>query len=102
MVLLEFSMSPLDKGESLSPYVSRIINVIDQSNINYRLTAMGTILEGEYDEVMVIVRDCFKELEKDCNRISVSLKIDYRKGSQSRMNSKIDKIETILKRNIKK
>ena len=95
-------MSPMDKGESLSPYVSRIINIIDRSGINYCLTAMGTILEGEYDEVMTVVGGCFKELEKDCNRISVSLKMDYRKGSQSRMNSKIDKIETLLKREIKK
>jgi uncharacterized protein YqgV (UPF0045/DUF77 family) len=63
---------------------------------------MGTILEGEYDEVMSIVRDCFKELEIDCNRISVNLKMDYRRGSQSRMDSKINKIETLLKRKIKK
>ena len=102
MVLLEFSMSPMDKGESLSPYVSRIIDVIDKSGITYRLTAMGTILEGEYDEVMAVVRDCFKELEKDCNRISVNLKMDYRKSSESRMNTKINKIETLLKRNVKK
>ena len=95
-------MSPMDKGESLSPYVSRIINIIDRSGINYRLTAMGTILEGEYDEVMTVVRGSFRELKKDCNRISVSLKMDYRKGSQSRMISKIDKIETLLKRDIKK
>ena len=102
MVLLEFSMSPLDKGESLSPYVSRIIDIIDKSGINYRLTAMGTILEGEYDEVMSVVRDCFNELEKDCNRISINLKMDYRKGSESRIHSKINKIETLLKRNVKK
>ena len=102
MVLLEFSMSPMDKGESLSPYVSRIIDKIDKSGINYRLTAMGTILEGEYDEVMSVVRDCFRELEKDCNRISVNLKMDYRKSSESRMNTKINKIETLLKRNVKK
>lgn len=102
MVLLEFSMSPLDKGESLSPFVSRIIDVIDKSGVTYRLTAMGTILEGEYDEVMSVVRNCFKELERDCMRISVNLKIDYRKGSQSRMNSKIDKIETLLKRDVNK
>ncbi len=102
MVLLEFSMSPLDKGESLSPYVSRIIEIVDKSGVNYRLTAMGTILEGEYDEVILVVRDCFKELEKDCKRISVNLKMDYRKGPQSRMDSKINKIETLLKRDIKK
>jgi len=102
MVLIEFSMSPMDKGESLSPYVSRIIDVIDKSGITYRLTAMGTILEGEYDEVMAVVRDCFKELERDCKRISVNLKMDYRDGSQSRLDSKINKIETLLKREIKK
>jgi uncharacterized protein YqgV (UPF0045/DUF77 family) len=49
-----------------------------------------------------VVRKCFKELEKDCARISVNLKMDYRKGSQSRMDSKTDKIETILNRKIKK
>ena len=92
MVLLEFSMSPLDKGESLSPYVSRIIEIVDKSGVNHRLTAMGTILEGEYDEVMSVVRDCFKELREDCNRISVNLKMDYRKGPQSRMDSKINKL----------
>ena len=51
MVLLEFSMSPLDKGESLSPYVSRIIKIIDESGISYRLNPMGTVLEGEYDDM---------------------------------------------------
>jgi uncharacterized protein (TIGR00106 family) len=102
MVLADFSMSPLDKGESLSAYVSKIINIIDKSGINYKLTAMGTILEGDYDEVMTVIRDCFNVMEKDCNRISISLKIDYRKGNASRIDAKINKIEEILKRQINK
>ncbi len=100
MVLLEFSMSPLDKGESLSPYVSRILKIIDESGIDYRLNPMGTVLEGEWDEVMKIVRDCFLELEKDCKRISVSIKIDYRRGKEKRMNRKIDKVEKTLGRKL--
>lgn len=102
MVLLEFSMSPLDKGESLSPYVARILNVIDKSGIDFRLTAMGTILEGEYKAVMDVVQKCFYELQKDCNRISVALKIDYRAGQESRLHNKVQKIESLLNKKLPK
>ena len=102
MVLLEFSMYPTDKGESVSPYVSRILNIIDESGIAYKLTPMGTVLEGEWDRVMQGVSACYKELEKDCNRISVNLKVDYRKGSESRLDSKIEKIESLLGKELKK
>ncbi|MGD9898897.1 MAG: MTH1187 family thiamine-binding protein [Calditrichaceae bacterium] len=100
MVLLEFTMSPLDKGESLSPYVARILDIIDRSGVTYQLSAMATILEGEYTEVMDVVRKCFLELEKDCSRISISVKIDYRKGSESRLRSKTDRVENILGRKL--
>ena len=102
MVLLEFSMSPFGKGESLSPYVSRVLNVIDQSGVRYKLTPMGTILEGEWEEVMAVVTNCYKELEKDCNRISTSIRIDYRKGSTSRMQQKINSLENRLKKELSK
>ncbi len=102
MVLIEFSMFPLDKGESLSPYVARILDVIDKSGVNYRLNPMGTVLEGNYDEVMDVVRDCFLALQKDCNRISMTLKMDYRKTEHSRLESKIQKVESILQRKLKK
>lgn len=102
MVLLEFSMSPTDKGESLSQYVARIVELIDESNVTYRLTPMGTILEGEWDEVFSVVGGCFKLLQTDCNRISVNIKVDYRKGKESRLESKINKVESILGREVKK
>ncbi|MGE5401488.1 MAG: MTH1187 family thiamine-binding protein [Ignavibacteriales bacterium] len=100
MVLLEFSMSPLDKGESLSSYISRILNYIDESGVTYKLTPMGTILEGEWDEVMGVVTGCFRLLEEDCSRISVNLKVDYRAGKESRMESKIRKVEKILNKKL--
>ena len=102
MVMIEFSMFPTDKGESVSPYVARILDVIDSSGVTYRLTPMGTILEGEYDEVMGVVRACFKELEKDCSRISMTLKMDYRKTSESRLNKKVAKLESLLNKELKK
>ena len=101
MVLLEFSMSPFDKGESLSKYVARSIDIIDRSGIPYRLTPMGTILEGEWDEVMKVVRDCHEAMKQDCRRISTSIKIDYREGPAGRIDAKVKAIEERLGRKLK-
>ena len=101
MVLLEFSMSPLGKGESVSKYVSRSLDIIDKSGIPYRLNPMGTVLEGEWDEVFAVVRKCYARMKKDCNRISCSIKVDYRKGHSGRLVSKMASVETALKRAVK-
>lgn len=101
MVLAEFSMFPTDKGESVSAYVSQILDVIDASGISYQLTPMGTILEGSWDDVFKVISECFRVLQPQCSRISTTIKVDYRKGEASRMTSKIDKIEHLLKRDIK-
>jgi uncharacterized protein (TIGR00106 family) len=93
MVLLEFAMSPTGEGESLSRHVARILDVIDRSGVPYQLTAMGTILEGDWDAVMGVVGDCFRALQADCPRIGMNLKMDYRAGSESRLRSKIDAVE---------
>jgi uncharacterized protein (TIGR00106 family) len=101
MVLLEFSMSPLGKGESVSKYVSRSLDIIDKSGVAYRLNPMGTVLEGEWDEVFGVVRQCYERMKKDCNRISCSIKVDYRKGHSGRLVSKVASVERTLKRAIK-
>ena len=101
MVLLEFAMTPHGKGESLSPYVARILDIIDRSGVAYQLTPMGTILEGSWDEVMGVVGDCFRALEADCPRIAMNLKMDYRVGDESRLRSKVDAVEKQLGRKLR-
>lgn len=100
MVLLEFSMFPTDKGESKSAYVSQILNLIDESGLAYQLTPMGTIIEGEWEEVMALVSRCFNHLKPQANRIFSTIKIDWRNTSDSRMKSKIAKIESLLDKEI--
>lgn len=98
MVLLEFSMSPFDKGASVSEYVARSLDIIDKSGLPYQLTPMGTIVEGEWEEVMALVTACHKAMSRDCERISTSMKIDYRAGKSGRLKSKIQAIESKLGR----
>lgn len=100
MVLLEFAMAPAGKGESVSEYVARILDVIDRSGVRYQLTPMGTILEGDWSDVMGVVTACFQALQTDCARIGMNLKIDYRAGPESRLTSKIEAIEQRLGRKL--
>lgn len=95
-ILLEFSMSPLTKGESVSEYVSRSLAIIDQSGLPYRLNPMGTVIEGPWDEVMGVVKACLDRMRQDCDRISTIVKIDYRKGKTGRLASKIESVQQKL------
>ena len=93
MVLLEFQMAPHVASESVSQYVAQILDIIDQSGLPYQLTPMGTILEGEWDEVMSVVTHCFKHLAKHHSRVGTNIKVDYRAGPAGRLKSKIESVE---------
>jgi uncharacterized protein (TIGR00106 family) len=98
IVLAELTLYPLDKGESLSPYVARCIDVIDSSGLTYRCHAMGTVVEGELDDVLTVAQRCFEALAADCNRIELGLKIDYRKDRTGGIDAKIASVEQKLGR----
>jgi len=100
MVLLEFSMWPLDHGESVSAYVARILDIVDKSGLPYQLTPMGTIIEGEWSEAMAVVTACFEALRTDCQRIETAVKIDYRSQPGSRLTSKIEAVQAKLGRKL--
>lgn len=100
-VLLEFSMTPVGKGESVGKYVSRSLEIIDKSGLEYRLNPMGTVVEGEWDEVFGVVKKCFRRMQKDCGRISISIKADYRKGKAGRITAKVESLERRLKRKLR-
>lgn len=100
-VLLEFSMSPIGKGESVGKYVARSLAIIDRSGVPYRLNPMGTVLEGSWEEVMGVVKQCYARMSKDCGRISCSIKIDARRGNGGRIASKIASVEKRVGKRLK-
>jgi uncharacterized protein (TIGR00106 family) len=101
MVLLEFSMAPLGQGESVAPYVARCLEVVAASGLAYQLHAMGTLLEGEWDEVFAVVRRCYEALRPDCDRITCSIKVDYRKGHAGRLRSKVEHVQALVRQPLK-
>lgn len=95
-VLVDLSIFPLDKGDSLSAHVARALKIIRDSGLPYEIGPMGTSLEGEWDEVVGVVNNCFQELKKDCDRVYVALKMDYRKGPSGRIESKLRSVQEKL------
>jgi len=99
---MEFSIIPLDKGVSMGTHVARVLSVVDESGLDYRLNAMGTVVEGEWDDLLELVTRCFRVLEKESDRISVQVKFDYRKGVSGALESKILSVEAKAGRSFRK
>jgi len=102
MTLMEFSIIPLDKGASMGTYVARVLSVVDESGLDYRLNPMGTVVEGEWDDLLELLSMCFRVLEKESDRISVQVKFDYRKGISGALESKIRSVEEKAGRSFRK
>ncbi|MEI6123542.1 MAG: MTH1187 family thiamine-binding protein [Bacteroidota bacterium] len=93
-VIVEFSMFPTDKGDSISPYVSRIIKMMIDTGVSYQLTPMGTVFEvSEMHDALAVIAKAYRQLELDCGRVFAIAKFDIRKGKENRMDKKIQSIE---------
>ena len=92
-MIAEFSVVPLGKGESVSQYVAECLKIVEKSGIEYRINPMGTVLEGDYDEVMSVIRDCHMRIMELSSRVITSVKMDDRKGKRGMLDSKIASVE---------
>jgi uncharacterized protein (TIGR00106 family) len=96
MVLLEMSITPLGKGESVSPYVAECVRLIDESGLEYELHAMGTIVEGELDTVLDLMRRCIETVALHSDRVTCAAKLDYRRGHTGRIKNKVESVRQKL------
>jgi uncharacterized protein (TIGR00106 family) len=93
-VIVEFSMFPTDKGDSVSSYVARIVKMLHEGGISYQLTPMGSIFEvEEMPDALAVIAKAYRQLELDCGRVFATAKFDIRKGKTNRMKNKIRAVE---------
>ena len=101
-MLAEFSVFPIGKGEGLSQYVSQIIKMIDESGLEYRLNPMGTVVEGEWDEIFDLIKQCHQKMGQFSTRVITNISVDDRKGAIGRITGKIESVEKTIGREVKK
>jgi uncharacterized protein (TIGR00106 family) len=102
VVLLEFSVSPLGAGESVSHAVAKCLDIVDQSGLDYQLHAMGTLVEGDLNAVLDVLRRCIEAVATDHERVTCSAKLDVRRGHGGRLQGKVASVERQLGRQLKK
>ena len=95
-VIVELSLFPMDKGQGVSTYVVRAVEIIRQSGLAHVLTPMGTCIEGEWTEVQAVVDACFQAVAKDSDRVYLTLKADWRRGRTGGLASKTASVESKL------
>lgn len=94
MAIVEFTIVPLGTGDtSISDYVADCHKVLITSNLNYQLTAMGTIVEGELSDIMEVIMKMHEvPFENKAKRVSTTIKIDDRRDKTATMEKKVDAV----------
>ena len=101
-MIAEFSIVPIGKGEELAELVAKVLDIADKSGLPYQLTAMGTIVEGEWDDVMELIKECHKKMRQHSSRVLTHITIDDREKAKKRLHGKVEAVEQALGRELKK
>lgn len=95
--LIAVAIAPCGTGDELSAEVAEVVRVIRESGLPSRTTSMFTEIEGEWDEVMRVVKDATFVLAEKGIRTEVVLKADVRPGFDRMMDGKLERLDAQLK-----
>ena len=95
-MMIEFSVVPLGKGASVSAAIARVLRIVMDSRVPYKANPMGTVIEGEWGQLMDLIKKCHDEAMKDADRVVTSIKIDDYKGKGDRLDKKLESVEQKL------
>ncbi|HEV8595557.1 MAG TPA: MTH1187 family thiamine-binding protein [Thermoplasmata archaeon] len=97
-MIAEFSITPIGAGVSVGKHVAKAVQTVHDSGLAYQVNPMGTVVEGAWDAVMAVIKRCNDELLRECERLSISIKIDSRRGPSPPMESKVRSATETLRR----
>jgi uncharacterized protein (TIGR00106 family) len=92
-MLAELSIIPLGRGTHISQDLGQILKTIDESGIRYRLTPSGTCIEGDWDEVMALVKRCHEQARNASAHVMTTVRIEDELGDDDKLNNNIDSVE---------
>jgi uncharacterized protein (TIGR00106 family) len=96
-MIAAFSISPIGVGESVSEQVAEVVRLVRESGLPNETNAMFTNVEGEWDEVMALIRACTMKVAESAPRVSLVIKIDYRPGVTDGLHHKVEAVEARLR-----
>ncbi len=101
-MLIEFSIVPVGSGSSIGERLADVLKIVDESGLPYKINPMGTVVEGDWDELFSLVRKCHETVIKTEERVLTSISVDDRKGKSNRLEEKVKSVERRLGKQLKK
>lgn len=98
-MLLAFSIAPATTPEpdgSMAHIVAKAVDVIRESGLPHETTSMFTTIEGEWDEVMPVVKRACEAVGEYSPRVSLVLKADLRPGRTGEISGKVERLDAHL------
>ena len=101
-MLIEFSIVPVGSGSSIGDRLAEVLKIVDESGLPYKVNPMGTVVEGEWDDLFKLVKKCHETVMKKEERAVTTISVDDRKGKPNRLDEKVKSIERRLGTQLKK
>lgn len=101
-MLMELSVIPLGRGRSISADLADLVKIIDASGLDYRLTAAGTLIEGNWDELMDLAKKCHSDMRRKTERVITLMKLDDYEQRTGRLTAAVKSVEEKVGKPIKK
>jgi uncharacterized protein (TIGR00106 family) len=95
-MLVAFSVTPLGVGDAVGEYVADAVRVVRDSGLPNHTDAMFTTVEGDWDDVMAVVKQAVDAVAAKAPRVSVVLKADIRPGATGALTAKMESLERHL------
>ena len=95
-MVISLSVVPMGAGAELKEHVAEVLRVIEASGLPYRLGAMSTEIEGDWDEVLAVVKAAHEAGRKPGGRVLTTIVIDDREGATGRLAGKVADVEQVL------
>jgi len=101
-MIASFSVIPIGKSTSMSDKIAEVLKIVDSSGLPYKINPMGTVVEGEWDDILKLIKKCHKTTMKASERTITTISIDDRKGKTHRIDEKVTSVERRIGRTLKK
>jgi uncharacterized protein (TIGR00106 family) len=101
-MVMELTIIPLGRGRSISGDIADLVRVIEDSSLDYRMTAFGTLIEGSWDQLTALARECHFEVRKKTDRVLTLIRIDDYDERTGEIEGGVNRIEQKLGRAVKK
>lgn len=101
-MVLELTIIPRGQDRSTSSEIAGLVKIIEQSGLDYQMTAFGTLVEGSWDELMDLARQCHFEVRKHSERVLTLMRIDDYGERTGEIGAAVTRVEQKLGRAVKK